>query len=252
MGIVAGALLGICLGVPTPVDIQKAAKRVFEDASYQREMPGRTRYQNFEPRRVEPTRSRPTARRASTDSSPRRPRASRRSRSRSSGGGSSGGSADLGNALIWMLLIVGGVLVLTWLVRLLGGYTKDVELERPKAGAPPPRPPIELAGTKTKAERLADAGRFDEAIHVLLLETLGRLAGRMPGGMQKSWTSREILERVELPDDAREALRGLVTAVEVSLFGHDVPGRVEYMSCTRQFEQFAEAVNAERAIRTTA
>lgn len=251
MGIVAGALLGICLGVPSPVDIQKAARKVLDSGSYQREMPGGTRYEGFRPRRAAGARTRPSATRPGSGSSPSRPRASRRSRSTGGSRSSGGSSADLGNALIWMLVIVAAVLIAVWLVRLFGGYTKDVATERPKAGAAPP-PPIELGETKTKAERLAEAGRYDEAIHVLLLETLGRLASRVPGGVQKSWTSREILRRVQLPETAKAALGELVRAVEVSLFGHDVPTRVDFMTCTRHFEQLADAIRAEQAIGTTA
>ncbi len=253
VGIIASALLGICLGGAAPADIQKAAGKVLQDSAYQRQMPGQNRYSDFRPSRSTPTARtrRTTPRTQGSGSGGVNP--SRRSRSRgssSSSGGSGGSSADLGNALIWMLVIVAAVLIVMWVGRLFAGHTKDVATEAPKAGAPPPAP-LELGRTKTKAERLAEAGRFGDAIHVLLLETLGQLAARIPGGVQKSWTSREILRRVELPEPARDSLRGLVSAVEGSLFGHDVPQRVDFMACTRQFEQFADAVATEQALRTS-
>ena len=55
-------------------------------------------------------------------------------------------------------------------------------------------------------------GRFAEAIHALLLETLAALS--RAARLAPSLTSREIVARVPLPARAREALAGLVAAVE--------------------------------------
>lgn len=105
--------------------------------------------------------------------------------------------------------------------------------------------PLALERTRTAAERLADAGHHDQAIHVLLLETLAQLAGRLPGGMHASWTSREILDRITLPDPAREALTGLVVSVETSLFGHARPGAAEFAASADAFEAFRSAMAHE-------
>jgi len=53
-----------------------------------------------------------------------------------------------------------------------------------------------------------------------------------------SLTSREIVTRVALPARAREALSGLVVAVEVSRFGGAEPGEREFQACLDRFEVF--------------
>ena len=88
------------------------------------------------------------------------------------------------------------------------------------------------------AERLAAAGRFAEAIHVLLLETLSALS--RAAQLAPSLTSREIVARVPLPARARDALSGLVLAVEVSRFGGAAAGERDYHACLERFHAFLE------------
>lgn len=245
-------ILGILLGTPEPAEIQKAAGRVLLDPDYQRKMPGKTKYTDWQPRPRNPQPvvddPAPRPRRATTDTTP----TPRRRRARTRTERTSGSDApDLGNALLWMIVVVGGVFLVMWITQLFKGRNQDVELSRP-AGAAAPPPPLELAATKTKAERLADEGRFAEAIHVMLLETMGQLARRIPGGLHKSWTSREVLRRTSLPDAAKAHLEALVGAVETSLFGHATPGEVDYRACTNHFQRFASAVDAQAAGRPSA
>lgn len=250
MSVIASVVLGICLGGPAPADIQKAAQRVLVHPDYQRTMPGRTAYKEFRPQSGPSGRTTRPAARPIRDSGSTRPTTSRRTRrGNSSSGGSSdggGGAADLGNALIWMLLIVGGVFLIVWITQLVRGRARDVEITRATQAAAAPAP-LQLADTRTKAERLADEGRYAEAIHVLLLETMGQLAGRLASGLHKSWTSREVLRLTKLSADAHGPLEALVGAVETSLFGHETPGELDYRSCTRYFQEFAAAVGAEGA-----
>lgn len=89
------------------------------------------------------------------------------------------------------------------------------------------------------AGRLAAEGRFGEAIHVLLLRTfeaIGR-ARRLPASL----TSREVLARAGLPEEARAALADLVGAVEQSRFGGAEPGPEEYRRCAASFERVLAA-----------
>ena len=57
-------------------------------------------------------------------------------------------------------------------------------------------------------------------------------------------TSREILARVPLLGDARTALAGLITAVEVTHFGDAEPSADDYGRCRQQFNIFATAFRA--------
>lgn len=137
-------------------------------------------------------------------------------------------------ALFWTAVAVGALLVVTWLWRQLASRTRDV------AAPAEPAHPTELASRPMlAAEALAAERRYGEAIHALLLLTLEALSrgARLP----PSLTSREVLARVPMPIPARDALGGLVAAVEVSWFGGAEPGDGEYRSCLGRFHAFVEA-----------
>lgn len=135
--------------------------------------------------------------------------------------------------LLWVALAVLALLAVTWIGRRLGGGARDVEAppEVASDGAVPL--PAE------NAEALAAEGRFAEAIHVLLLDTLETLAraGRLP----RSLTSREIAGRVPLAPGARAALAALVEAVEVVWFGGAVPEEADFRRCLQRFQAFRDA-----------
>jgi hypothetical protein len=139
--------------------------------------------------------------------------------------------------LLELLLYAGAAVVvallLVWLVRLFRSRrTRDDEADVGAEAAP------SLDVRLDAPDRLAAAGRFAEAIHALLLETLAALsrASRLPS----SYTSREILDRARLPGRAREALSGLVLAVEVSHFGGAPATSREYELCLARFHDFLE------------
>jgi len=132
--------------------------------------------------------------------------------------------------LLYAALAVVLALAVAWLVRQLGpGRARDAEVA-PEGGPAPLQVPLE------GPERLAAAGRYAEAIHALLLETLAALS--RAARLAPSFTSREILARVGLPDPAREALAGLVLAVEVSRFGGVPAAARDYEVCLDRFHDF--------------
>jgi hypothetical protein len=134
--------------------------------------------------------------------------------------------------VLYAAVLVAVALAAVWLARFfLGRGARDVAL--PAEAAPAPLQ-VELEGP----ERLAAAGRWAEAIHALLLETLAALS--RAARLAPSYTSREILERVRLPLPAREALEALVLAVEISRFGGVPAGEVEYRRCLDRFHQFLD------------
>jgi hypothetical protein len=145
---------------------------------------------------------------------------------------------DLARLLVWLAYAGAAILVIlavVWLARRFGPGTDDVEV-KPKDEAARPRP---VAIPTANAEALATAGRFGEAIHQLLLDTLGALS--RAARLEASLTSREIVARVPLAPRAREALGGLVAAVEISFFGGEAPGEPEYRACRERFEVFLES-----------
>ena len=143
------------------------------------------------------------------------------------GGGALG---SLAQGLLWVLMVVAVGLAAFWLAREMSGYAGDVGGpadgdDRDGARAGPQGGPDRAVVERPlgDADQLAGQGRFGEAIHVLLLRTFEELARRQPQRLPPALTSREILARIPMPDDARAALGGLVGAVEVSHFGGAEP-----------------------------
>jgi hypothetical protein len=168
-----------------------------------------------------------------------------RDRDRETRGGAPVGLGMVAQALLWGLMALAVGLCIFWLARELTGYAGEAPAEgEPDEDGPRTRDGPDRAVVERPlgdADELARQGRFGEAIHVLLLRTLQELARRLPERLPSSLTSREIVERVRMPDDARGALSVLVGAVEVSHFGAATPGPGEFQQCRHYFQTFAEA-----------
>jgi hypothetical protein len=95
-------------------------------------------------------------------------------------------------------------------------------------------------------ERLARAGAYAEAIHLMLLRALHALRRRLGASWSKSMTSREIVRRPELGPGDRQALRMLVGAVEISRFGEQGANEQIYRTCLDHYRLIGgERRNAE-------
>ena len=103
---------------------------------------------------------------------------------------------------------------------------------RGRSDAPPVVPATAAAEPVLQAvgaaDRLAAEGRYAEAVHALLLQTLRDLAERFRVPLQPSRTSREILGLLPLKPDRREVLGDLVRMVERSVFGGIPLGMADY------------------------
>lgn len=150
---------------------------------------------------------------------------------------------SIAQMLLWVLMAAVVILCVFWLGRELGNFDGEAKLADTDDDAADPRAPDRRVVERPlgDAEELARRGLFGEAIHVLLLRTLQELARRLPERLPPSLTSREILARVRIPDDARSALAGLVGAVEVSHFGNLEPGEADFLHCRQHFQRFASA-----------
>ena len=209
MLLLSALTLSVLFAGPAPQDVKRALREVLSDERIQSEFPGQLPAEM--PRQNPP--------------------------------GDPGDPGDLGalgafaEVVLWVLLGVGGVLLIVALAQRLAGYTKDVRIADPPTATPAPvaSPGLSLGA----AESLAAAGRYDEAIHALLLvvfQGLGRektLAG--------SLTSREILDEVPLGAEARGQVEQLVGTVEISLFGGRMPGEADYGSALDSYRRFASA-----------
>lgn len=91
------------------------------------------------------------------------------------------------------------------------------------------------------ADRLAEAGRFEEAIHLLLFRSIEDIGAKRPEAVRAALTSRDIVEAAPLSEDGRAAFRLIADAVERSFFGGRPAGRDEFDRCRGQYEAFALA-----------
>ena len=98
-----------------------------------------------------------------------------------------------------------------------------------------------LAAT-VKADDLAGQGRFVEAMHLLLLQTLTDLRQRLRVEFADSLTSREILRHAQLSDPNRMLLRDIVARVEWCHFGGYPAALADYVACRQSFEALLASV----------
>ncbi|MDQ3337706.1 MAG: DUF4129 domain-containing protein, partial [Myxococcota bacterium] len=152
--------------------------------------------------------------------------------------------------LMWGLLAVGLGLLIFWFVSEFSKSDSDVAL--PVEDDSDAKVKAQTAAIIDRplgdADDLAARGEYAEAIHTLLLRTLHELARSAMVRVERSHTSREILRRVPLATDSKEALSMLITYVELTHFGDDPANAADYAKCREQFNRFATAFRAGLAI----
>ena len=243
MSWMAGIVLSIVCSVPSGEEIRQAQRVVLSNSSYQTTLPGhRTPTRQALPERREPpVWEEPRRRPQRVRPTPAQNRGRGRPADIRGGLETDVDGGSVGRALAWTLFVVLGLVLLAALVRNMRGYTRDVQRPDAPGGATAPAP-LAFERPLSESERLAGEGSYGKAIHVLLLETLSELGTRIPGSVQRSWTSREILAHSELGADARQSLSLLVQTVEQSLFGHATAGPTDYQRSREAFDAFVKAV----------
>jgi hypothetical protein len=101
-----------------------------------------------------------------------------------------------------------------------------------------PAPAAALA-LLSDADALAAQGRFDEAVHLLLLRSINDIDGRLPNTVRPALTARDIGGLNRLPAAARPAFVRIARVVESSLFGGRSVDRAAYADCRQAYEAFA-------------
>ena len=94
------------------------------------------------------------------------------------------------------------------------------------------------------ADDLARQGRFGEAMHALLLQSLADVRRRLDEQFADSLTSREILRSTKLPAQGREPLREIITRVERTHFGEYFAEPQDYMACRDRFAELERVLHA--------
>lgn len=143
--------------------------------------------------------------------------------------------------VFWAGVIVGGALILFYLAREL---LPESWFRRRRAAptATDWRPAPEQARALLQdADSLAAAGRFEEAIHLLLFRSIDDLSTRRPGAVRPALTSRDIAGLEALPASARAAFGRLAEAVERTFFGGRAAGADAFSAARADYEAFAFA-----------
>ena len=103
--------------------------------------------------------------------------------------------------------------------------------------------PAAPAQAMITADELARQGRFVEAMHTLLLQSLADMRQRLDEQFADSLTSREILRSSRLPDNGRASLREIIARVEWTYFGHHPAGPADYQACREKFGELSQALH---------
>ena len=94
------------------------------------------------------------------------------------------------------------------------------------------------------ADDLARQGRFGDAMHALLLQSLADVRRRLDEQFADSLTSREILRSTKLPSEGREPLREIIARVERTYFGEYAAGPQDYRACRDRFTELERVLHA--------
>jgi hypothetical protein len=158
-------------------------------------------------------------------------------------------SLVLPSVILWIALIGGGAMLIyslwdmlpVWRIRRSGAwYSPVAEADNTSLS--------QAAAVVTASDELAQQGRFDEAMHVLLLQSLTELRRRLDEQFADSLTSREILRKVRLSQDGRSAFGEIIAQVEWTRFGQHPAVLAEYLACRESFSRLVEAMHGERGI----
>ena len=144
--------------------------------------------------------------------------------------------------VVWLALIAAAGLILYLLRDSLPFWRRsrdqwDDTSAETQANATPG--PIDALGA---ADQLSRYGRFVEAMHMLLLQSLAEIRQRLGVQFADSLTSREILRGTNLSPQGRAALREIVAAVEWTYFGGYPAEMRDYAACRRSFENLRRAL----------
>jgi hypothetical protein len=92
-----------------------------------------------------------------------------------------------------------------------------------------------------QADRLASAGRFDEAVHLLLQRSVEQIAAGRPDWIEPSTTAREIAALPALSSQARAAFAVIAERVERSLFALRALNANDWQAARTAYAAFALA-----------
>jgi hypothetical protein len=154
---------------------------------------------------------------------------------------------QLPQEVVWVALVCAAALILYSfrdLIPLWGGQTANAwDTQAAESGEA-------LLEQPTQALRAADElgrdGRFVEAMHMLLIQSLADIRQYLGEQFADSLTSREILRGVRLPVEGRASLHDIVSGVELTYFGGRPATAADYTACRHSFESLRQALRGSR------
>ncbi len=149
-----------------------------------------------------------------------------------------GALSDAWPVLKWALLAV-GLLMATWLLwHLLSPYLLTPRNENEGNAAWQPDKAEALALLED-ADRLAEAGDYGAAVHLLLHRSVSQIAIARPDMVEPSSTARDLADQPSLPAKARAAFGVIAAAVERNLFALQELGRDDWQQARGAYADFA-------------
>lgn len=99
--------------------------------------------------------------------------------------------------------------------------------------------PVKALALLEDADRLASAGRYDEAARLILRRSIDDIEARRPRLVRPALTAREIARLAEVPADARTCFSAMAAIVERSAFAGRRLGADDFRDCRTRYERFA-------------
>jgi hypothetical protein len=93
----------------------------------------------------------------------------------------------------------------------------------------------------SEIDALAAEGRYDEAVHLLLIRSVADINAFRPDLVQLHYSARDILSHPLLPEAARPAFKQIVEWVEKSYFAGIAAGKAGFDACRRAYVAFVAA-----------
>jgi hypothetical protein len=146
--------------------------------------------------------------------------------------------------VFWGCLILGAAIILYFVAReLIGSRWPSFRPNKgPSLSDDGWRPTAAKARTLLEdADKLAAAGRFAEAVHLILFRSIEDIETRRPDLIKPALTSRDIAELDGVPERVRRTFSEIARVVERSFFGGRPVGADEFAACRKAYEGFAFA-----------
>ncbi|MCB9832750.1 MAG: hypothetical protein H6807_09770 [Planctomycetes bacterium] len=160
------------------------------------------------------------------------------------------GSVDLGPILEFLgklLLAVAVLVIIGLVVTNLADRRRRRRRQAEAASASATLKSVDLRVDMAEVESLAAAGRYSEAIHLLLLRTIGELVRLARVEIRRAWTSREIAGRIPLEDEPRADLHDLVHRAELGHFAERPSEPQDYAAARAAFDRLVDRLRGARA-----